>query len=87
MPTYGYRCTKCEHTFEVFQSIKDDPISVCEKCGGKVKRLVFPVGIAFKGSGFHINDYCRPKKPGGNGEESSGAKSEEKPKVADTSVK
>ncbi len=57
MPTYGYKCENCDHTFEAFQRITEDPISACEKCGGPVKRLIFPVGIVFKGSGFHVNDY------------------------------
>lgn len=62
MPTYGYKCTKCEHEFEVFQKITDEPIQDCPKCEGRVKKLLFPVGIVFKGSGFHINDYKKPDK-------------------------
>ena len=80
MPTYGYRCTKCKHTFEIFQKMTDEPIAVCEKCDGPVKRILFPVGIVFKGSGFHVNDYRKPEKTGGNGEKSS-SKDEEKPKT------
>jgi putative FmdB family regulatory protein len=57
MPTYGYECTKCGHRFEVMQRVSDEPIHECESCGGPVKKLIFPVGIVFKGSGFHINDY------------------------------
>ena len=57
MPTYGYVCTECEHEFEVFQSITAPPITKCERCGAKVRKQIFPVGIAFKGAGFHINDY------------------------------
>lgn len=57
MPTYGYRCTKCNHTFEIFQNINDEPLKVCNKCGGELKKLLYPVGIIFKGPGFHVNDY------------------------------
>ncbi|MDH7602305.1 MAG: zinc ribbon domain-containing protein [Armatimonadota bacterium] len=57
MPTYVYRCKKCEHQFEKVQRITDDPIDKCPKCDGTVSRLLFPVGIVFKGSGFHVNDY------------------------------
>jgi putative FmdB family regulatory protein len=57
MPTYGYICTECDHEFEVFQSITAPPVTKCERCGSKVRKQVFPVGIAFKGSGFHVNDY------------------------------
>ncbi len=57
MPTYEYECSDCGHRFEAFQSITASPISECEACGGNVRRVVFPVGIVFKGSGFHVNDY------------------------------
>ena len=62
VPTYGYKCARCSHTFEVFQKITDQPLNECGECGGEVRRLIYPVGIAFKGSGFHINDYKSPGK-------------------------
>ena len=60
MPTYEYVCSKCEKTFEVFQSMKDKPLTRCEDpaCKGKVKRLLGTgAGLIFKGSGFYITDY------------------------------
>ena len=58
MPTYEYECQKCEHHFEVFQSIKDARRKTCPKCGGRVKRLVGTgSGLLFKGSGFYATDY------------------------------
>lgn len=66
MPTYQYVCSKCEHEFELFQSMKDKPLAVCPKelCGqktwgkGKVKRMIGAgAGLIFKGSGFYITDY------------------------------
>ncbi len=60
MPTYEYQCEKCEKTFEVFQSMKDEPLSACreEGCDGSVKRLIGTgAGLIFKGSGFYITDY------------------------------
>ena len=58
MPTYEYECMKCGHIFEVFQSITADPVKVCPKCNGKVKKLISPgIGLIFKGSGFYITDY------------------------------
>jgi len=62
LPTYGYQCTQCQHEFSVFQSMKDDPIATCPECGGKVKRLLYPVGVVFKGSGWYINDSRKPEK-------------------------
>jgi len=58
MPTYEYKCSDCNHKFEVFQSIKDEPVKVCESCGGSVKRLISSTaGVIFKGAGFYVNDY------------------------------
>ena len=55
VPTYAYRC-QANHEFEVVQSIMDDPLSVCPSCGAGVRRVVFPVGIVFKGQGFYKTD-------------------------------
>ena len=55
MPTYVYECRTCAKSFEAEQSIKDAPLTDCE-CGGVVRRVIQPVGIAFKGSGFYVND-------------------------------
>ena len=57
MPTYDYVCKDCGHEFEAFQSMKDDPLTDCPSCPGKIKRKVGGgTGIIFKGSGFYIND-------------------------------
>lgn len=58
MPTYEYECKECEHKFEVFQSMKGDPIKECPECKGEVRRLFGTGGgIIFKGSGFYATDY------------------------------
>jgi putative FmdB family regulatory protein len=66
MPTYEYHCEKCKKDFELFQSMKDNPVATCpkDKCRqktwgkGKVKRLLGTgAGLIFKGSGFYITDY------------------------------
>ncbi len=64
MPTYVYECSSCKNTFEVEQRITEDPLDTC-KCGstGSVKRVIQPVAVSFKGSGFHINDYSPSAKP------------------------
>ena len=57
MPTYDYECAECGYTFEYFQSMSDDPVQECPKCGGKVKRLIGGgLGVIFKGSGFYVTD-------------------------------
>lgn len=59
MPTYEYACSKCGHTFEQFQSMRDAPLTQCPKCKKKgLKRLIGGgAGLIFKGSGFYITDY------------------------------
>ena len=59
MPTYDYACSACDHTWELFQSIKAEPEKKCPACGKKkAKRLIGPgAGMIFKGSGFYITDY------------------------------
>ena len=59
MPTYEYHCDACEHNFDEFQSIKDEPLKECPKCHQPRLRRVFGPGAAilFKGSGFYQTDY------------------------------
>jgi putative FmdB family regulatory protein len=58
MPTYQYRCSSCGHEFEEFQSITEDPIERCPRCGKKTHRIISGgAGFLFKGSGFYITDY------------------------------
>lgn len=60
MPTYEYHCEKCDQTFDVVQSMKDDHLTTCqdEACKGKIRRLIGTgAGLIFKGSGFYITDY------------------------------
>ncbi|MCW5946477.1 MAG: hypothetical protein KIT74_05545 [Fimbriimonadales bacterium] len=59
MPIYAYECNVCARVFEVEQRIVEDPLKDCPHCDGasSLKRLVQPIAVLFKGSGFHINDY------------------------------
>jgi putative FmdB family regulatory protein len=56
VPTYEYACTECGERLEVVQKFSDDPLTVCEACGGKLRKVFSPVGIVFKGSGFYRTD-------------------------------
>lgn len=59
MPIYEYRCPN-GHTFEVFQRMSDPPVASCESCGaGPVEKVLYPVAVHFKGSGFYSTDYGR----------------------------
>lgn len=65
MPTYEYECLDCKVRFDVFHSMKDDPVSKCRECGGKVKKVIGAgAGIIFKGSGFYVNDYKKNSSKG-----------------------
>ena len=59
MPTYVYHCTACTDTYEVDQRITENALTTC-RCGseGTIKRIIQPIAVMFKGSGFHINDYA-----------------------------
>lgn len=65
MPTYVYECASCAKVFEVEQRITENALTDCQ-CGakGSLKRLIQPVAVAFKGAGFHINDYAARSEPG-----------------------
>jgi putative FmdB family regulatory protein len=60
VPLYDYQCDHCGHRFEVRQGIKEDPLTVCPQCEGSIRRVIHPVGIVFKGSGFYVTDNRRP---------------------------
>jgi putative FmdB family regulatory protein len=68
MPIYEYRCER-GHTFEVLQRMTDDPVSSCATCEAAVQRVLHPVAVHFKGSGFYTTDYGR--KGRGSGSDSS----------------
>jgi len=65
MPIYEYRCEK-GHTFEVLQSMSDDPLSACEVCGAPVQKVLHAPAVHFKGSGFYNTDYGKKKTGAGS---------------------
>lgn len=62
MPAYDYRCLACETRFEVVRPMGAADDVRCPECGGEARRVFAPVGLAFKGSGFHNTDY-KPSEP------------------------
>ena len=56
MPTYQYVCTECGGQIEAVQKFTDDPLTVHDACGGRLRKVFSPVGIVFKGSGFYRTD-------------------------------
>jgi putative FmdB family regulatory protein len=67
MPTYEYLCKSCSHRFETWQKMTDEPLTVCPKCGRTIRRVLFPAGVVFKGSGFYKTDHANGSGAGENG--------------------
>jgi len=97
MPIYEYKCEK-GHVFDVMQRMSDDPLKECRECGASVKKVLQPVGISFKGSGFYSTDYSKagpksePKEAAATSTTSSdssngSSSSEKKPEKAPTGAK
>lgn len=82
MPTYDYRCAKCEQHLEVYQSFSEAPLTKHQGCGGKLVKVLSAAGIVLKGSGFYKNDSrdsSRSRsKAKSSSAESSGSSSESK---------
>lgn len=96
MPTYEYKCEECGVVFERFQHFAEEPLKTCPECTGSVRRVIQPVGIIFKGSGFYVTDHkgntssLMPKAEhkGGNGDgsRSEGREKDAAPRAETTST-
>ena len=74
MPAYDFRCTECAETFEVSRPMISTDDVCCPSCGAAARKVFSPVGVAFKGSGFHNTDYRpRPKEESTSSEQSAPA--------------
>ncbi len=72
MPIYEYKCEN-GHVFDVIQRMSDEALTECQECGAPAVRVLHPVAVHFKGSGFYNTDYGKKKKGGtGSTSESSG---------------
>jgi putative FmdB family regulatory protein len=88
VPIYEYRCPN-GHVFELFQRMGADAPSGCEACGAApLERVLYPVAVHFKGSGFYATDYGRGSKKqsndGDRASEESAPKKDDAPKKAET---
>ncbi|HET6919624.1 MAG TPA: FmdB family zinc ribbon protein [Jiangellaceae bacterium] len=90
VPTYQYACTECGNNLEVIQKFTDESLTECPVCHGRLRKVFYPVGVVFKGSGFYRTD-SRPaaKEPAGVGSPngSSEAKSDGAAKSADKAAR
>ncbi len=74
MPIYEYKCLDCGAHVEKMQKISDAPLTVCEKCGGKMEKQLSLSGFQFKGEGWYVTDYS------GKGKEKGAEKAEKSEK-------
>jgi putative FmdB family regulatory protein len=96
LPIYEYKCDGCGEVFEVIQKFADEPLTVHEKCGGHVQRLMSAPSFQFKGSGWYVTDYAKgnvsgpPKTESGKseaGKSESGKSDSESKTSTDTATK
>ena len=94
MPTYQYRCTECGGQLEAVQKFTDEPLTVHDDCGGRLRKVFSPVGIVFKGSGFYRTDSRKgstasepasSSSASGSSDSSSSSSSGDKPSSGDKS--
>lgn len=76
MPIYEYKCTN-GHVFDVIQRMSDDALTECQECGAPAERVLHPVAIHFKGSGFHNTDYGKKSTAAANGSSEGSSESKE----------
>ena len=90
MPTYTYKCDSCGVVFEKYQKFSDKALTRCPECSkGKVRRLLQPPAIVFKGAGWYATDHRSPsgqsaKKSDGDSGKAETEKSESKPAKKET---
>jgi putative FmdB family regulatory protein len=75
MPIYEYKCDN-GHVFDVIQKMSDEALTECQECGAPAVRVLHPVAVHFKGSGFYNTDYGRKKAGAAAGSEDNGGSSE-----------
>jgi putative FmdB family regulatory protein len=85
VPIYEYQCESCTDRFEIRQSMKDEPLTVCPQCGKRVQRLISSPAIMFKGSGWYVTDYSEKMKPSSDSDAPTSPTTEKKETVPKTS--
>ncbi len=80
MPTYSYRCTACDHAFDIQQEFSDDSLTTCPECGKALRKVFSAIGVTFQGSGFYRNDSRNEAKKSGAKSSTSPTASADKPK-------
>ena len=86
MPIYEYKCADCETHFEKMRKVTDEPLKVCEKCGGRLEKQMSLSGFQFKGEGWYVTDYSK-KSSGGKETKSDKSEKSEKSEKSDKGEK
>ena len=79
MPTYEYECLKCRRVFEIRQRISEPALTVCDACGGQVRRLLSAAPFILKGEGWYVTDYPSESRKKALQSEKPAEKSSDKP--------
>lgn len=101
MPIYEYECESCHERIEVMQKVNDPPLKKCERCGGKLNKVISAPGIQFKGSGWYVTDYSsklkskeekkpeaeKKKEPAAAAAKTEGGSKSDSPSKSDSSAK
>ena len=73
MPLYEFRCESCGHETETIMLFSDPLPTICETCGGPLKKLLSAPAVQFKGSGFYLTDYGRSGSAADSGKKAADA--------------
>lgn len=87
MPIYEYACLNCAKHFEIMQKMSDEPLKVCEACGGALEKQWSQTGFQFKGAGWYVTDYAGRKTDSSDAGKGGGDKSEDKSSETKTETK
>ena len=102
MPVYAYACTACDHAFDARQGFDEAALTVCDACGGSLRKQYGSIGVTFNGSGFYRTDSRAAQQSGsssgssssgsgsasgGSGSSSSGGSSSAKPASGSSAAK
>src|SRR5438067_4568170 len=86
MPTYEYECLKCRRVFEVRQRISEPALTMCDVCGGEVRRLLSAAPFILKGGGWYVTDYPSESRKQALESEKPAASAEKKSDAASTTA-
>jgi putative FmdB family regulatory protein len=75
MPIYEYECKKCGHFAEALQKFSDQPLTKCEACGGKLRKLISQTTFHLKGTGWYVTDYASKSTSHSGGNKDKGTES------------